>query len=264
MRGISLAHLRRSGGHAVALWLMGHYDCSALSNANTWGNPHFKITTWMLPDATSTQSDGTVRRGLRSSTGGLDPRVVADAVDGRAIPKQLMIVSYEDPDLTRSFPEQWSAVFPPVNTHHRVLVIRSFYNHIASRIAYMRTRKVFAHPGYKPDRVQWWKQHAREALCPLYKVVAFDSWFHSASYRRMVEERLSLPCNDRHLLTVGSDGSGSSFDKTSFNGQAQRMDVLHRWQSVQFPDEVLQDNEAREMNHALFGWSLDKSGAYIT
>jgi len=263
--GISLAHLRRSGGHAVALWLMGHFDSSALSNANTWGKPYFKITTWMLPDAQSTKPDGTVRRSCRSSKAGLDPRVEADAEDGFALSKDLMIVSYEDPNLDLWFPDRWSEVFPSASSHHRLLVVRSFYNHIASRIAYMRTRTVFAHPGYTPVSIEWWKQHAKESLVhPMYKVVLFDRWFSSSEYRRDLEEQLALPHNDRHLSTVGSDGSGSSFDKTSMNGNAQDMNVLRRWKAVDFPAEVLADDEARELNLSLFGWALDKDGAYIT
>ena len=263
MRGISIAHLKRSGGHAVALWLMGHFQNSALSNANTWANPFFKISSWILPDATATQSDGTVRRGLRSTRAGLDPRVAADAISGTAIKKDLFVVSYEDPDLHSWFPDLWPECFPPAARHDRILVLRSFYNHIASRIAFMHTRKQFGTAGYKPNRIQWWKQHAREALVPLYKVILFDKWFDSPLYRRNVEEMLDLQTDDSQLQTVGTDGSGSSFDKTRLNGQAQCMNVLHRHTQVELPKEVLEDDDARELNYSLFGWTLNRYGKVL-
>lgn len=262
MIGISLAHLRRSGGHAVALWLMGHVSKSALSNANRWGKPFFKITTWMLDDAEATNSDGTVRR----STKPLDKRVITDAIHGETISKDLFLISYEDPDLDSWVPS-WPTDFPGVTQHHRLLVLRSFYNHIASRVAYMDTRTVFAAPGYKPDRIDWWLRHAREALMSekeFYRYVSFDTWFQSFDYRCRLEEALGLPRNDSYLHIVGSDGSGSSFDKRRLSGRAQSMRVLERWRTGVLPPEALENDEARELNHRLFGWTLTKDGKYVS
>lgn len=257
----SISHQRRSGGHAIISWLAGHFSVVGHSNSNRWGvPPNYRMSCWILPDAAKTESDGTVR----GSTFPMDHRCRRDSYVP-SIEKDLLVISYEDPTVSA-----WTPDVPPrygrVAKHRRILVLRSFYNVMASRLQYQdgRVEGVRFHAaGYKDDRVGMWIENAEFALKPHGDtlVILYDLWVTSPTYRRLIEKSLGLREDDSRLEIVPPEGGGSSFDKRSLRTKAQKMDVNARWRAVeQWPSAVLESEKARELNRALFGWSLDSSG----
>lgn len=261
MRAFSVVHLRRSGGHAVISWLLRHYDDAVFSNSCRWKKPLRKLSAWRWRHGRKTDKDGLIRRSTRPF-----PEMLSDDIGlcGRAFEKEAWVVSYEDAD-TIDWDMEWdSAEFPIPGRHDRLLILRSFYNHIASRIAYSFTRSKVDPPGYhgQPD-VDRWIAHARSRLFG--SPVLYDKWFRSADYRAQLQDSFDLPRKDVDVNGIGPEGSGSSFSKTTMSGKAQEMPVLERWRDsrIVLPPEVLNNDEARELNHELFGWTLTKEGTLL-
>ena len=114
-----------------------------------------------------------------------------------------------------------------------------------------------------PARIKEWKRHARQALYgsestePI-EVINFNEWFLSEEYRRGICDRLGLEFTDRGLNKVMNFGSGSSFDREKFDGNAQEMKVLTRYAT--WKDHTafkhLVDDEIVALAEELFGVKL--------
>lgn len=84
----------------------------------------------------------------------------------------------------------------------------------------------------------------------------YDLWFQDKNYRIDLSEQLGMDHTDAGLEYVSHHGNGSSFDKTSENGSAQKMKVLDRWRSAVNIDEfrnILNDKELIELAVEIFG-----------
>jgi hypothetical protein len=82
-----------------------------------------------------------------------------------------------------------------------------------------------------------WKSHAREYLerrdLPAEALsISFNRWFTDRSYRMQIAASIGLASSDAGLNDVarwGPNTWGDSFDGLSYDGDAQRMDVLQRF-----------------------------------
>lgn len=112
-----------------------------------------------------------------------------------------------------------------------MLILRDPFNLFASR-----WRSIHPEIG-DAAALRMWKQHARAALNPRKGlqhdpvVVLYNNWFLDSDYRRQLADRLALPFSDAGLQRVSHCGGGSSFDARRYDGRAQQMPVLQRWQA---------------------------------
>lgn len=86
--------------------------------------------------------------------------------------------------------------------------------------------------------------------------VNYNRWTTDIDYRHEIASQLKLDFSDAGIDDVKSEGGGSSFDQTSFQGKASQMDVLNRWKS--FSDDLsyktlLDNRELIEYSEQIFG-----------
>jgi hypothetical protein len=85
--------------------------------------------------------------------------------------------------------------------------------------------------------------------------ILFDKWFSDSKYRQQICADLGIPFTDAGINRMSGYAGGSSFDGKRFDGRAQEMDVLNRWQNFQ-SHELYQSrctNELLKMNTLIFG-----------
>lgn len=124
----------------------------------------------------------------------------------------------------------------------RRAVVRDLPNLMASRIRMYEdlesrglSRSV---QSYTYDEVAaLWVDYAKayvESPQPDSGLINYPLWFQSSHYRNEVYEALDLGVNhDEGLNTVADFGFGSSFDHQRFDGRAQQMGVLARWEEYE-------------------------------
>lgn len=147
----------------------------------------------------------------------------------------------------------------------QVLVVRDPENFFASRI---RKGRLLDHPAYPRAPgplltrvVEGWKTHAREFLGLTSTLenrvgVFFNAWFADPAYRRQLSARLGLEFSDAGFTRVAAAGGGSSFDRTDFDGDNTRMQVLARAAQLDAAEtrllaEILADAELRDLGRRL-------------
>jgi len=118
----------------------------------------------------------------------------------------------------------------PVNDGFMVFQLRDFLNWFASYYThqnkhngykivkhYQNMMQVFYHPNRLSDNTVR---------------VYYDDFFCQKSYRESICNQLGGIYTERELDGVKNNGNGSSFDGMSYDGNAQEMDVLYRYQQV--------------------------------
>jgi len=118
-----------------------------------------------------------------------------------------------------------------------ILVLRDPRNMIASRL-WRSANRPQARSLMNVDRgVRHWTAVAREVLghtriLPNPTCLVYDRWFISAAYREQLGGSLGLPDPAPALQTVPRFGQGSSFDGVEYDGRADQMRVLTRYQAM--------------------------------
>lgn len=87
-------------------------------------------------------------------------------------------------------------------------------------------------------------------------LIIYDRWFSDSGYRREIEKKLKLLPNDKGLNKIHGTANGSSFDNMKFQDKAQKMDVINRWK--EFVDnekylKLLNDEEMLILREKKFG-----------
>lgn len=128
-----------------------------------------------------------------------------------------------------------------------VVIIRDFYNMIASSIA---------NPGNLSleKRKDIWKEHAR-AILDGHRHIKYDWWVRSESYRAGKADEFGINRGDKGIDYVPAYGGGSSFDKLNFQNRGSEMDVLNRWRQFEKDKRYLDllDPEVDVLNEKIFG-----------
>lgn len=232
---------RRSGHHAVMQWLM-----HGLENAGA--NIGFE--------------NDIVRSG----------RDVGSVLGSMSMARTAVFnyedVSYRQRHLVMPYLEAHSHT--PDAQHHNVLIGRDWYNLVASRLykivdslrkgEYVPIRDV----AWSDVRRQWIDianigvdgQGEGEAF------INFNKWFVDPEYRTSVAACLDLVEPDELINEVALIGRGSSFDGVYYQGRAQSMNVLRRWEGLSEPilpvyRGLITDQEISELNTQLFGFGQD-------
>lgn len=141
-------------------------------------------------------------------------------------------------------------------------LLRDFYGHMASRLAYWDRWRENATCAPRPDSVELWKLFARKSsVLTLFPNLAKDRDYRLAEARRL---DLPTPDLDPSVEYVDDWGHGSSFDGTSLVGSQLAVDRRHERYVADPRYKVwLDDDEARELNLRHFGWTLTKEGVVI-
>lgn len=253
--GICLYSLQRSGTHAVANWIVDHFE-GRVFYANDCLNCH----PGAYENFPSDNLPVFARRELlpvdfRSSSG-----------------SDLSIIIFEDAKLWQSWAgEETSLRYK--SSLFKVLVLRDPFNMIASRIKLVERvptefiqDRMLSMNGSVPAFIPLWKAYAREFIrlrgnpVPDILTVNYNRWTTCKDYRRELSSRLNRPHTDREKESVPGDGFGSSFDGIRYNQNASRMGVLERWKSVESDKRFLEwssDTELRELSDEIFGKIVD-------
>lgn len=211
--------LRRSGHHAIVSWIAHHFPKPVLfiEGVTPHGNP-FKDYDSMFRCVLKT-------RCFRRYTRDLLPKF-------RFIRNKYLFMSFEEQPLAPDYLE-WPLVGRSEYVRN-IIVIRDPFNWMASRIKAKTSTKINLRRHH--EAVFLWKQYAREYLGMTNTLHAklcinYNYWFVDEQYRRSISENLGLEFTDAGLEIVPDAGRGSSFDRLKYDGKAQQMNVLGRWQA---------------------------------
>jgi hypothetical protein len=250
--------LRRSGNHAVIAWIAQQYNNPIvfLNNARPFQDPFTTYLMGRVPNALP------VRKLNAEETETL-----------RRQPKNLLLLSYEDVNIRRLakvdlLPDR-QAWLGNSGSQHRILLLRDFYNWIASRV------RLFENKGRATEdlvpkieaQIRLWIMYAREFVEETKHLgdhdtvpVRFDRWSNDDAYRLEILRRLNIPVLNNACSVVPRAGGGSSFDGTRFSGSAEEMDVLNRWRYLEAPEHGAllcllsqRRREIEEYNQKIFG-----------
>ena len=241
---IQVLGMSRSGNHAITGWIFRQATGRKvlLNCAEGKTNPFFSC------------------RPMGTDVGWMsEPAVDLDAErEGRFSCKDLLIHTYEDSWLGHAFSRELKvnrdAWMGPSRRRIELVILRDPFNLFASRLR----MGCALSPGVAP---RMWKQHARAArvggvsLRPERKVVLYNRWISDWTYRSDLAEYLGLAFTDDGFHSVSACGGGSSFDGTSFDGQAGAMHTDQRWRDYVADRRYLDlfDDELIGISEELFG-----------
>lgn len=146
-----------------------------------------------------------------------------------------------------------------------IIILRDVYNWLASFVTGdLRTHSVKKYVRY----LNLWHRLACEGTgeidgLPFKKVfIKYNQWFTSEVYRKQIAKQLGLKYSDETLNKIAI--YRSSFDKFEYQGRAQEMKVLERWQMLdkeylELCQEILEAYpQVTGLSDEIFGKILDK------
>lgn len=192
LRHFSFAGMQRCGNHAIINWWMGHFPGYLFRN-NILG---------LTCKHQAAQSD---------VLGDYHQRIRIDSWENYA-PASLTISNHSEP---------------------LIVILRDPYNWWASWYRYgMPNPNVQYLP--RPQTILWYLKYVEYARSHPEQWVSFNQWFQSDEYRRSLEHRYDMVESDETLeqLPKFDFGVGSTFNAREYDGRAQQMKVLNRWEQV--------------------------------
>jgi hypothetical protein len=239
---------RRSGGHAVAEWIAYHFGgCQITGVLLNSLRPNVK---WRRPTKYWHVEEEKVEALKQQESG----RIIKD--------HGFVITTFEDP-LRYSDKLYTSKIFGVKSKKIYIIVVkRDIYNNVASRLKHDERRKKRTTAGWYDECIEHWRR-----LVSQKNIIHFNYnfWLTRKAYRISMGEKLNLPNNQGRIIKkVENFGGGSSF--TGVRKQADTEELLNRWKT--YTEELYSNNfqrlldneEIRETNQEVFGWSLDKTG----
>lgn len=263
---IRVIGLRRSGNHAIINWITKQVSGSVvhLNNLRPEENPYqayWKAFNGRINASERWRADELRQNSLYQGRHGYE--LLKQEVKGKFIPKDCLIMSYEDSSLSRVASKRSE------RTHDRhfgksaerldVLILRDPFNLIASRI---RSDKFEVRGINRKGMIGLWIDYAKEYLNETNYLdqkkilVNYNAWFLDREYRQKLSKQLGLPFSDSGLDEVPGFGKGSSFDSVSLHGQAQKMGVLERWKGYannELYRKLLRNEEVFYYSDKIFG-----------
>lgn len=253
-------HLKRGGGHAVVNWIARNLDREVFHLNNAFSKP-FKVR-WRGKKIFRRISDPHRWGGRGRRLFNVELPENADWREVAQLPKQVLLTNVENYALEgvpgeALFVEGGEHIIGRTRRRRTVLVLRDAPNTFASVWSGKRRMRKRLSTFYREQ----WKTYAREFLgrtgyLPADTVkVSFNRWFTDDAYRRRLAAELGLDHAHRGLDDVPTDGGGSSFTGTDFEGRAREMAVLDRWRRcLEDPEYVAAfDRETLELSTTIFG-----------
>lgn len=217
MDAIGFIAMKRSGHHAVINWFQ--QNCSEKS---VFFN---NVGCWSVGDR------------AKSVIQDEDPELLIYNIEDRTVEdsKEMSSVFFEDLGVK------------PKNTR-LVLVVRDAYNCFASRLKGEVSKKT-------PDQVRdLWASHVNDYTNDLSLSVRinYNKWFSSVGSRVDYAKLLEVEYSEKGTSTVPTQGS--SFDGMSYNGKAQKMNVLRRYRGYIYDEVYVRtvSSEIELLNKAIF------------
>ncbi|MEC4887651.1 MAG: hypothetical protein SAL70_41025 [Scytonema sp. PMC 1070.18] len=221
--------LKRSGHHAVMVWLAYHFNLPifVLNNIKPYTDPF--------------QTSGFNNNWDKES----DWLVHIDSNNTESIRnkhKHCLMLSIQDFKITslkdgRDFIWERQKTVGASVKFFNILFLRDPFNMLASR---------WHKPGLVPKLIDdseildIWEIYAEEYLGITNFIkhkfpINYNLWFSSLEYRKDLSAQFGLSFTDAGLNIVPkcSGGSGSSFDKNFYDGRGNQMKVLERWKICQ-------------------------------
>ena len=210
---IRIVGLRRTGNHGIINWIKKQHAGQVwhLNNITTERNPYRVLYLHYKKEHLNREAKGD------------------------SVKKDCLLYSLEDYPLEKivrgGLEKKHDLYLGTSRERYDVLILRDPFNLLASRIKknYMNVKDE------NWTIIDLWISYAREYLGETdylknNKVpVNYNKWATDVEYRQHIASRLKFAFSDAGINDVKSEGGGSSFDRTSFQGQANKMDVLNRW-----------------------------------
>jgi hypothetical protein len=230
--------LKRSGNHAVLAWLFKQFDRPVyfLNRVTAFRDPFTYYGFSRLPNTVQTPRRRLRLRGapVTEETKLARARRLEEL---RAIDKEVLAISYENLALprleTEELMEDRDKLLGTSGNIVRMLLLRDFYNWIASRIRQWENadtdRDVDAN-------ILLWITYAKEFVGETSYLrdsnvinITYNRWVTDESYRAGLLGRLGVPVKDNSNNFVPGVGGGSSFDGVQFKDRPEEMDTGERW-----------------------------------
>ena len=193
-----------------------------------------------------------------------------------------LIVSYEDIDLrgisrNKALSDHMrsrEAEFGEYDDRYDILILRDPFNLFASRFYGVMNNKKIRMQGSKFyqhkmsqktfNSIELWKSHAKIFLKAMdsndskFVTISFNAWFQNKQYRKKRAKELGIEFTDAGINDVPVAGTNSSsFDARKFDGSAQKMNVLKRWEVAakdqRYRKLFKDDDEIFELSERIFG-----------
>ena len=249
---IAVCALQRSGHHAILEWihamLVEEYGSAADVVWVNWVNEHAQQL-----DPFNTLFDGAEQHRKLGA-------------ESRHTPRRALMYNFEDSGvhMLQSALHYSDRYVGPSTSKIGVLILRDFYNMLASRLRRTRDGKPFS-SDYLAAAGMWAEQAKLFSLRTRHHydlgdfiAISYNDWWLSAEYRIKLAERLGLRYTENTRDTVHYAGFGSSFGQVE---HAHELKVLDRWEEfkddAEYIDIVDRCLEARVYGDSIFGWHLE-------
>lgn len=152
-----------------------------------------------------------------------------------------VICSYEG----NTFDEFYSS-FPVKNVKaegiKRIILLRDPFNLAASQYFYFGNISLPRRAGRTLSEI--WKEHAKEYLGRTDKLenkipISYNKWFIDKEYRKNIADQLGLKFTDKGINRVSNFAGGSSFDQMRYDGSAQEMKTLSRFETLFYSESAI-------------------------
>ena len=229
---VRMVGLRRSGNHALISWMKNQQDgkFKHINDVPLEENPYRHEYEYFLDHYPQYPKE--IERLRQFSNGNFKK-------------KDWLLYNYEDHRLDKisspAFARKRDWYVGPSARRIDLIIMRDPFNLLASRI-----KKGFT--SVKSSQVSFtdlWIAYAREYLnetnflTETKVCISYNRWIQDVEYRRLLAEQLGLPFTDDGFTKVARRAGGSSFDGTTHDGDAAKMDLTGRWRHY-LNDELYQ------------------------
>lgn len=216
--------LRRGGNHGVIAWIAQQYPSPIVFLNNVKSSPDpFRVKAIPFPNAIPERR--------------LSP---AEADELRARQKELLLVSFESAKLRQVASDEGSLLGASVigrsERTKKMLLLRDFYNWIASNVRVFEDQRGGFSEKQCESHIKLWVSYAREFCGQTASLgtsdvvkISYNRWLNDEAYRAEILASAGIAVVNNSRSVVPANGGGSSFNGTSYSGNAESMDVLSRW-----------------------------------
>lgn len=143
--------------------------------------------------------------------------------------------------------------YKPYNSDSKKIIIqRDFKNWIASLITYFKFKEIDSYTSY----ITIWENLSNNYNNKDVLFIKYNEWFKNIEYRKEICKNLDLKFTDEGLNEVKKFGNGSSFDNLQFNDNAQKMNVLRRYEQLEDDElykKIINNNQhLLELSNSIF------------